>query len=137
MANQNAINSVVATQAIMETGTSTTSFTAPGVQQYHPGHPKAWIQFDGTGTPAIGSSYNITSVTDTAVGKFTVTFTTAFSSADYCATGNSKSDGASTGFFVTQQNVAVTASTYYAATLDTGGAAKDSTRVCLAFFGDQ
>lgn len=38
---------------------------------------RAWIQIDGTTTPTITSSFNFSSVTDTADGIITATFTTA------------------------------------------------------------
>jgi microcystin-dependent protein len=76
-----------ASQAEMETASSTTVYTSPGRQQFHPGHPKAWVLFDGTGTPSITESYNVTSITDNGTGDYTVTFTTPFSSINYCAVG--------------------------------------------------
>ena len=44
---------------------------------------KAWINFNGTGTIAIRSSYNISSITDNGTGDYTVTFSTAMSDANY------------------------------------------------------
>jgi hypothetical protein len=38
---------------------------------------RAWLQIDGTTTPTITSSFNFSSVTDTANGIITATFTTA------------------------------------------------------------
>lgn len=42
-----------------------------------------WIQFNGTGTPAIGASHNVTSITDNGTGDFTVTWDTDFASTPY------------------------------------------------------
>ena len=71
---------VVATQANQETATSTTTLVTPGRQQYHPSAVKAWVQFKWvSGTPTIGGSYNVTSLSDTAVGQTLVTLTTPFS----------------------------------------------------------
>jgi len=139
--SQGFVNKVVsvpaATQAGQEAAASTETFVSPGVQQFHPSSAKAWVQFDGTGTVAIDSSFNVSSITDNGVGTYVVNFTTAFSSAEYCASGISRSDGASTGFIVMQNNISAAAGTYPAVTLDTSGGAKDSSRVCLAFWGDQ
>jgi hypothetical protein len=44
---------------------------------------KAWVNFNGTGTPAIRASYNVSSITDNGVGDYTVNFTTAMTDADY------------------------------------------------------
>lgn len=74
-----------ATQAQMETGTSTAVAVPPGRQHSHPGHPKCWafVTVSG-GTPTLTSNYNITSVTDTAVGRLAITIATDFSSANWC-----------------------------------------------------
>jgi hypothetical protein len=44
---------------------------------------RAWVNFDGTGTPAIRASGNVTSITDNGTGDFTVNFTTAMPDANY------------------------------------------------------
>lgn len=70
----------VATQANQETATSTTTLVTPGRQQFHPSAVKAWVQFKWvSGTPTIGGSYNVTSLSDTSVGNTLVTLTTPFS----------------------------------------------------------
>ena len=56
----------------------------------------AWVNFDGTGTVAIRSSYNISSITDNAAGNYTINFTTAMSDANY-SVGLSASDIGSAG----------------------------------------
>jgi hypothetical protein len=44
----------------------------------------AWVNFNGTGTVAIRSSYNVSSITDNGAGDYTVNFATALSDANYC-----------------------------------------------------
>jgi hypothetical protein len=44
---------------------------------------KAWINFNGTTTPTINSSYNVSSITYISAGVFTVTFTTPFANTNY------------------------------------------------------
>ena len=44
---------------------------------------RAWVNFNGIGTPAIRASGNVTSITDNGVGDYTVNFTTAMPDADY------------------------------------------------------
>lgn len=46
----------------------------------------AWVNFNGTGTVAIRSSYNVSSITDNGTGDYTVNFTTATTDANYAAT---------------------------------------------------
>lgn len=43
----------------------------------------AWVNFNGTGTVAIRDSYNVTSITDNAIGDYTVNFTTPMLNANY------------------------------------------------------
>ena len=49
---------------------------------------RAWVNFNGTGTVAIRSSGNVSSVTDGGVGTYTVNFTTAIRDANYSATAS-------------------------------------------------
>ena len=72
---------------------------------------KAWINFDGTGTPAANDSFNHSSIADNGTGDFTHTVTNSFANSTYvpdgtCAnsTTNPSSRYAST--------VVVTTSTY-------------------------
>jgi hypothetical protein len=44
---------------------------------------RAWVNFNGTGTPAIRASGNVTSITDNGTGDYTVNFTTAMPDANY------------------------------------------------------
>ncbi len=49
--------------------------------------PKAWVNFDGTGTPSILGSYNVSSLTDNGTGDYTVNFTSTLSSSTYTISG--------------------------------------------------
>ena len=46
---------------------------------------KAWVNYNGTGTIAINDSYNVSSLTDDATGKWDVNFSTAMSSVNFVA----------------------------------------------------
>ena len=46
---------------------------------------RSWVNFNGTGTVAIRSSFNVASITDNGTGDYTVTFTTAMPDANYAA----------------------------------------------------
>lgn len=50
---------------------------------------RAWVCFDGTGTPAIKASGNVTSLTDNGTGDWTINFTTAISDANYSVVASS------------------------------------------------
>lgn len=76
-----------ASQIDQETATSITTFVTPGRQQYHPASSKAWVSFNGIGTVAITSSYNVTSITDNGVARFVANLTVPMSSATYTTVG--------------------------------------------------
>jgi len=70
------INSVQEEIVAIETALGANMVNAQGI--------KAWVDFDGTGTPAINDSFNTSaSITDLGTGKYTISWTTAFASADY------------------------------------------------------
>ena len=50
--------------------------------------PTAWVNFNGTGTVAIRDSENVSSITDTAQGRFTLNIATALASVDYLMSGS-------------------------------------------------
>jgi hypothetical protein len=52
---------------------------------------RAWVNFDGTGTPAIREDGNVSSITDNGTGDYTVNFTTAMPDADYCMSASANS----------------------------------------------
>ena len=52
-------------------------------EEINKGRAKAWVNFNGTGTPAIRESYNVSSITDNGTGDFTVNFATNMPSASY------------------------------------------------------
>jgi len=65
------------TISTLSDGTNSTSSTNPIL-----GSSRAWVQFNGT-NGAIRASYNVSSVTRTAVGRYTTNFTNAFPNANY------------------------------------------------------
>ena len=58
---------------------------------------KAWVNFNGTGTVAIRSSYNVSSITDNALANYTINFTTAMTDANYVVTGTCHSPAVASG----------------------------------------
>lgn len=122
----------VASQAEMETASDTTKAVTPGRTQHHPGVAKAWVVFNGTGTPAIIGSYNATSITDNDVGNWTVNLTTAFSSTNY-----SFLCGGDTGGTVESTPTGKAVGSFNVFAYDGALAAADLTHVCVCAFGDQ
>ena len=56
------------------------------------GSAKAWVNFNGSGTPAVSGSFNVSSITDRAAGKYAVVFTSSFANANHSSSGNGKKD---------------------------------------------
>ena len=123
---------LAATQTDQETSTSTTVFTNPGVQQFHPSACKFWVKFGVTTT--ISASYNMTSITDTAAGKWTATIATDFSSANWCL---SYSILCATVTPRIPYGVSQTAGAITLETTDTAGGTVDPVGNNVAGFGDQ
>lgn len=127
-----------ATQADQETATSTTTFVSPGRQQFHPSAPKFWTRLNGTGTAAITTSYNTTSITDNGTGDYTVTIATDFSANTwmplfYNTPAISTSNYAPRNISV--NSVAVGSIQFE--TLDGLGANEDQALICVLGVGDQ
>lgn len=82
------ITDQIATQANQETGTDITKAVTPGRQQYHASALKAHGTVDNVpGTPTVGSSYNLTGITDNGAGDITWNWIVSFSSAIYSISG--------------------------------------------------
>ena len=72
-----------AAQAALEAETNQATYVSPDLVKFSPGVAKYWVRFVGTGTPAADASYNHTSITDNAAGRWTCVIATDFSSANY------------------------------------------------------
>ena len=57
------------------------------------GTAKAWVNFSGEGTVAINDSHNVGSVTDDAVGRYTLNFSNAMGNDDYAVTAQTEDGG--------------------------------------------
>ena len=97
----------------------------------------AWVNFNGTGTVAIRSSYNVSSITDLGTGNYTVNFATALSDANY-------STISSTSLFVDGTGWNTTVAAYPISTTQvslkvavaSGATLNDAAWVSLAVFGN-
>lgn len=125
----------VASQAQMETGTATDVLASPGRLKYFPGIPKAWIAFNGGDGIAV-ASHGCTSARN-STGDYTVTFTTAFSSAGYCPiVSHSNVSAGSQAWAVISQLAATFRFNTYVESPSNVSSLSDSAIVSCVFFGD-
>ena len=79
---------------------------------------KAWVNFNGTGTPSIREDFNVSSINDAGTGDYYVIFSTAMTDANYCvvisAMANLGSTANSCAVF------AISTSTNYSSSMTTG-----------------
>ena len=57
---------------------------------------KAWVNFNGPGTVAIRASGNVSSITDSGVGRYVVNLTSAMSDTNYAVVSSASYTNAST-----------------------------------------
>ena len=98
---------------------------------------RAWINFNGTGTVAVGASGNVSSVTDNGTGDYTINFATALPNANYAVVGTLSGDSINNGFV---QKVRIdtspqTTSSCRISCLNQTPALFDSTQVSVIFVG--
>ena len=96
---------------------------------------RAWVSFNGTGTPAIRGSGNVSSITDNGTGDYTVNFTTAMPDANYCVSGTAGSNGTAyammaSPFFASAQTITTSRVVFFS----DAGALQDSDFNSLAYF---
>ena len=106
------------------------------------GIAKAWVKYNGY-TPAILSSFNISSVTRNAAGDYTLNFTTAMANADYvlsfgCSPQNARylvSWGGTGNNGSTPITNTTTAARVGVMDASTASVSQDATNVYVAVFG--
>ena len=125
-ATQTLTNKTLTTPNIDSAQFATVSGTAP----IYP--CRAWVNFNGTGTPAIRASGNVSSITDSGTGGFGVNFTTAIVDANYAAVAGVQHRAGvnATGMVAWENPYSTTQIFMY--TYDAGGIAYDPTVVCVA-----
>ena len=97
---------------------------------------RAWVNFDGTGTPAIRASGNVSSITDNGTGDYTINFTTAMTDANYAvkSTGNTNVTTGGSNFFNAPAYQAPSTTAVRLATFNQGGSNTDMQYVNVAIF---
>lgn len=101
----------------------------------------AWVNFNGTGTVAIRSSYNVSSITDNGAGDYTINFTTAMTDANYAICGFASSMDTNTGHqwaFVTcrAQSEQLTTSSRITCSITYTATQFDSNLITVSYFGN-
>ena len=94
---------------------------------------RAFVRFNGTGTPAILSSGNVSSITDNGTGDYTVNFTTAMPDANYMVLITVVSTGSSTVFAATG-NMTLAAGSVRFVVRNTSGTATDIDLINVAIY---
>jgi len=74
------MSTIKANTLLHSDGSTTTQPSIPALDQRM---AKAWINFNGTGTIAIRSSYGVSSIADVSTGKYTVNFSTNMPNVNY------------------------------------------------------
>ena len=99
----------------------------------------AWVHFTGTGTVAINDSINTASITDTAIGRYSMNFSNNFGNANYSGSGISGNDGTTTTGRSINIDAAITTSAFAVRNLTSSGNADsptDDTNMLFTFHGD-
>ena len=95
----------------------------------------AYVNFDGTGTPAIRGSGNVSSITDNGTGDYTVNFTTPMPDTNYNAVVMARATGSAYVIASPQLSGTKTTSAFQITTIQNAAdVAVDSTEVGLSFF---
>lgn len=63
------------------------------------GTAKAWINFNGTGTPAARDSFNVSTITDSGSGDYDINFASNMSNGDYAPVGYSNNYNGQDNFY--------------------------------------
>jgi len=101
---------------------------------------RAWVNFDGTGTPAIREDGNVSSITDNGTGDYTVNFTTAMPDANYAVSGIGQAPNGSGTQLITVGTPRLSSGTNYSTSSITvitneGGTSRvDSLYTCVVVF---
>ena len=95
---------------------------------------RAWVNFNGTGTVAIRSSGNVSSITDNGVGDYTVNFTTAMPDANYSVVGTTGTGSGANKATFEAPTATPTTSAVRGVTSDFAGTITDYAYVSVAIF---
>ena len=95
----------------------------------------AWVNFNGTGTPAARDSFNHSSITDHGTANYTNTVSSALGNANYVVTAMSQ-DTSVGDVIAFDSGTAPTATAVKIYNFTTGSSVADCARICLSIHGD-
>lgn len=96
----------------------------------------AWLSFSPTGGNAIAGSFNVGSVTDNGVGRFTINFAQALPHANYVICGGGEdTDGQGDSYVGRPKSAVKTAAQSQITTLTASGSIVDFPSIEIAFIG--
>ena len=95
---------------------------------------KAWVNFNGQGTVAIRSDYNVSSITDNGTGDYTVNLAIAMNDINYTAIAGGSDAGVST--FRNINSMVATTSSFDVGAESSSGSATDADHMYAMVFGN-
>lgn len=95
---------------------------------------RAWVNFNGTGTPAIRASGNVSSITDNGTGLFTANYTTAITDGYYATQVTTRYTGSGDTLVSCIQGTNYSTTSIAIRVMDSGFALKDPTEASIAIF---
>ena len=127
------MSTIKANTLLHSDGTTTTQPSIPALDQRM---AKAWVNFNGTGTVAINSSYNVSSITDHAIGDYSMNFANSMSDANYSATGMASTNAIAGTMLEKRTNVAQTSNAIRVSSRKLENSNIDAVYVCVQVFGN-
>lgn len=94
---------------------------------------KGWANMNGSGTPALNDSFNVSGIVDNAAGDYTITWDLDFANNTYAVAGAANY----TGHFTINNTGALAVGSTRIFTEDVGGAAAETNNICVIAVGDQ
>jgi hypothetical protein len=123
---------VEATKAQLEAATAGYLLVAPDLVNSAPGVAKGWVKFNVAG--GVLASQNVTSITDSGTGNWSVNWATDFAAADY-GTALAYTSAALTDYFSIDQNSSVGIT--HVGSVNAGGSRVDIEYCYVTAFGGQ
>ena len=101
----------------------------------------AWVNFNGSSTVTIRDDYNVSSITDNGVGRYTLNFDTAFANTNYCFTimardADASEPGAANLAAVTSNSTKTTSALKVISAYAPTTTASDTTEYNVIIFGE-
>ena len=127
------MSTIKANTLLHSDGSTTTQPSIPALDQRM---AKAWCAFNGTGTVSIHDAYNISSITDNAVGYFRANITTALANNNYSIVGGGDGQNTASAHLMYDSNQGVRSTTSFGCrNTDINGVIKDSNYLSFIVFG--